>query len=891
MIKLKSIKAKLMTIFILLIIVSLLTVGGVSIFITNTNMKATIGEQATEMVDMTSEVIELQIESVENYIVGLSTNGDLLEFINNQDNNEERSIVHKFLVNNKNQKSDAIESLLLLDDTGIARITNQNINETLDLRSRAYVQEAMSGSVGMSGVIESKMTGNLIMALAVPIRDQSNEIKGILVATIDFSTITKHVEELKLGDEGYAFMIDETGLLVSHPVKDKVLKENLSETKVAELKSVIDDMIAMETGMGAYTYEGVTKMVAFTPVGNFSMAITSAESDYLSTVREIVKVMIIIDAIVIVIAGLITAFVSNMISKNVTKLKDAAEQLAHGNTDVDIEINTKDEFEALADSFKKVIVNMDNLVKESEIMTQDSIYGHLTKRGDETKFEGKYKDIIAGINDIMDTLVGHLDNIGNPIVVVDTEYNVLYANKAAQTVAKKSQKELIAGKCHDSLCSSVCNTVDCPGKDTIATNTGSTIEASVGDSEIILNTVPVKNREGKVVAVLETIFDQTAVKKAQRESEEQAKAIEAQMQISIKQAEFQQLEVTKVISNLDELAKGNLKIVIEASESDEDTLEIAKNFEKINNSLVGSTTVMGSYIDEISNVLSEMANKNLNVKIEREYIGDFVQLKESINFIAKQFHIVLSEINSSAEQVGAGSSQVATSSQMLSQGASEQASSVEQISATVTEVGQQTTENAENAKQANEITTRAKDNAEVGNVKMSSMLSAMDEIKESSRSIANIIKVIDEIAFQTNILALNAAVEAARAGDHGRGFAVVAEEVRNLAARSAKAAKETTEMIDNSIEKVEEGSIMANDTAEAFEKIVTDVTDAGEMVGLIAEASGQQAMAITQIEEGVNQIAQVTQSNSATAEESAAASEQMAGQADVLKEMIQEFSL
>lgn len=334
---------------------------------------------------------------------------------------------------------------------------------------------------------------------------------------------------------------------------------------------------------------------------------------------------------------------------------------------------------------------------------------------------------------------------------------------------------------------------------------------------------------------------------------------------------------------LQQIAKGDLSArVVGDYMGDHAEIKNAMNF-------LGET--IQSYIDELSQVLSEMADKNFTCGINSDYMGDFIRLKDSVNLILVQFNEIISEINVAAEHVGSRAGQVAASSQSLSQGASEQASAVEEISATVTEVAEQTKQNAINANKANELSIKAKNDAQKGNEQMVEMLSAMKAIKESSKNIGSVIKVIDDIAFQTNILALNAAVEAARAGEHGKGFAVVAEEVRNLAARSAKAAKETTDMIDNSILKVEEGYKMANETAEALGKIVNGVSDAEEIVGTIAEASARQSAAIAQIYNGIEQISQVTQTNTATAEESASASEEMAGQSQILKGMIQEFKL
>ena len=296
-------------------------------------------------------------------------------------------------------------------------------------------------------------------------------------------------------------------------------------------------------------------------------------------------------------------------------------------------------------------------------------------------------------------------------------------------------------------------------------------------------------------------------------------------------------------------------------------------------------------INKIITIADKIAEGDFDVTININSEDEIGLLAKSFGKMTEKLNYAMSNINSAAEQVASGSKQVSDSSIALSQGAMEQASSVEELTSSIEEITAQTKMNAENAANANAIAESAKENAEKGYGQMKEMQSAVDEINASSTSIYKIIKVIDEIAFQTNILALNAAVEAARAGQHGKGFAVVAEEVRNLAARSANAAKETAEMIEGSIKKSEKGTKIANQTAEALNRIVEDTVKVADFIKQISIASNEQSEGIAQINQGIMQVSNVVQTNSATAEESAAASEELSSQAELMKEQVNEFNL
>ena len=292
---------------------------------------------------------------------------------------------------------------------------------------------------------------------------------------------------------------------------------------------------------------------------------------------------------------------------------------------------------------------------------------------------------------------------------------------------------------------------------------------------------------------------------------------------------------------------------------------------------------------KIQALAGEMAAGNWTMDIDRRSEKD--DLGRALQMLVEKINQALVQVNTAVNEVNGGTTQIADASQSLSQGATETAASLEEISASATEIGQQAKANAETATQANQLAATAKNAAETGSQRMQGLNSSMVAITESSAQIAKIIKTIDDIAFQTNILALNAAVEAARAGRHGKGFAVVAEEVRSLAARSAKAARETADLIEGSKSRVDEGNRMAKETAEALAEIVGGIVKVGDLVGEMAAASNEQAQGIAQISQGLAQIDQVTQQNTATAEETAAAAEELSGQADELRSLISQFKL
>lgn len=345
--------------------------------------------------------------------------------------------------------------------------------------------------------------------------------------------------------------------------------------------------------------------------------------------------------------------------------------------------------------------------------------------------------------------------------------------------------------------------------------------------------------------------------------------------------------VSRPISQLTDAAKklaaGALNIEIDYYSKDE-VGTLAEMFREMSGS-------MKAVIKDIGQQLGAMSNGDFTVAPRAEYTGDYVSIKNALINIRESLSNTLNEINLSADQVFSGSAQVSDSAQTFSEGAADQAGSIEELAAAINEISFQVRETAANMEAARRLTAKAGEQVAVSNRQMEEMLLAMGEIGAKTEQIRAINNTIEEIAFQTNILALNAAVEAAHAGESGKGFAVVAGEVRRLAGKSTDAAKRTSDLIDGTVQAVEKGRKIANITAESLHNVVESTNEVLNTVDKIDEAAQHQAGSIVQVTQEIDQISYVVQNNSATSEESAAASEELSGQAQMLKELVGRFKI
>jgi methyl-accepting chemotaxis protein len=690
----------------------------------------------------------------------------------------------------------------------------------------------------------------VVYTIAIPIVEDGKTI-GVVGVDINLETLAEAMNAGSILDDGTLSVISPGGFFATSRTESLVLSD-YKKIWLNEFSTEIDALLAnggriSDIGYSDVLGKDVQILISGVMVGDtgryWAVCGLVPIDNVLAASIQVTWLVVGIGVVLVLLVGLIMLFFISRSLRQLPRLTAMAANVAEGKINFN-ETNTdrsptKNEITLLERSFFDVVGVIKALVSDLNVMgTSIGKEGDIEAKIDESRYSGSYQEAVASINNVVGGIVSETVNfLGCTIKFGEGDFTA--------DIPKLPGKKAIMNESLDTL--------------------RSVIKSINGD-------------------ILSLVSD----------------ASEGKLSSRVNVAAYQG-DWSKLMDELNML----LEVIVEPINEASDVLAFVSkgnfdhkmngdykgDFLKIKESINATVINIAAYIHEISAVLTELSNNNLNQGITREYVGSFGAIKEALNNIISTLNDVIGDITSASEQVASGARMISESSMTLASGTTEQASSVQELNATVITINEGTVRNAKNAGTAEILSANSKENAAKGNEDMKNMLGSMHGIKESSEKITRIIKVIDDIAFQTNLLALNAAVEAARAGEHGKGFAVVAEEVRSLAGRSQTAAKETAGLIEESINRVNEGTEIAGQTAAALGTIVDDIEKVATIITDISQSSKEQAEAISQVTEGLSQITQVVQSNSATSEETASAAEELSSQSDIMKGLVDVFVL
>jgi methyl-accepting chemotaxis protein len=726
----------------------------------------------------------------------------------------------------------------------ISNLTGKSVTNDIGSISDSNIQISLSETEGMT-FLDGNSSTTYLFTYAT--KDFMGEVNGYLLCYIDnklFQNRADYIADV-MKDNG----MDDARVLFIDMSTDMVISDS-DDSKTPALESSLKSWMINSSSneMEKYRFDGGKNYVVFDRISDLESQLSGGSagnaqssavmasfvptSNILAKVFSILLINVLIALAGMGLIGLVTFWIARNISRPIKEITDVAEEIARGDLSSSVEFEQTDEIGMLATAFTRM---------------RESLQGKATAATEIAKGNLKVEVNVASDLDVLGQAMLRMRE-GLQDMQMD-----LHTTIEGQKVGD------LEARCH-------------PDE----------FEGTYADLLQGVN------------AALDAVID--PVKEGINILQEYA---QGNLASEMRKLPGQQIILTdglnSIRTNINVLVEEGVTLTTAAEagnlETRGDTSRLKGSYSQI---IMGINSTLENIINPVREAvksMESMSEGDLTQNMVGKYHGDHAMMKNTLNDTLDRLNDLLTQVADSANQVYTGSEQISGSSQALSQGAIEQAAALQEISSSMIEISSQTKQNAENSREANDLSDKVRDTADAGNSHMKRMLSAVDEINKSSGQISKIIKVIDEIAFQTNLLALNAAVEAARAGVYGKGFAVVAEEVRNLAKRSADAARETTELIEGSIKKAKQGSDIAVETDKVLDEIVQGVSKVSDLVAEISQSSQEQSNGIAQISQSLSQVETVTQSNSANAEEGAAASTELASQAQNLLGMLKRFKL
>ncbi len=785
-------------------------------------------------------------------------------------------------------------------------------------------QKAAAGSTALSD-INPYAPSNGVPAIFVASPIQANgRTLGVLALQISTEAIDKMMQEAAgMGESGENYLVGADFKMRSNSRLSKEPTLLKQEVKTATVEKGLSGQSGCEV---TPDYRGINVLSCYDQIelGSTKWAMMSEidESEAEQATIDVRNMILMMSGIFAAAVLLIAVFFSRSIAKPLSSMSGIAGELAKGNIDQEVHVNSKDEIGELGIAFQQLVEAQQQKAHVAEQIAKGNMEITVDVLSDEDTLGASMDTLKQSIQRLIDEMNHMADehNAGDIDIVVPVEEfdgaframaqgvndmvngHITVKKKAMACVAEfgkgnfDAELEQFPGK--KAFINDTIEAVRGNIKRFISDMERMSREHDAGDIDVI---IPAETFEGAFHAMAQGVNDMvnghlTVKKKAMACVAEFGNGnFDAPLEQFPGKKAFINETIEAVRSNLKGIAD-ELNSLIRASQ--DGRLEVradAKRFdgdwEKL---LLGVNDIVEAIINpiaEAARVLEDLSNYDLRVRVKGDYKGDHAKIKESLNATGEALHDAMRQVAEAVEQVTSASTQIASSSQQVAEGSSEQASSLEETSSSLEEMSGMTKQNADNTQQARGLAENTRSAADKGAGAMTNMMSSMGKIKSAAEGTAEIIKDINEIAFQTNLLALNAAVEAARAGDAGRGFAVVAEEVRNLAGRAKDAAKNTEELIKESVSLADEGEKISSDVNSNLSEIVESVAKVTDLVGEIAVASQEQARGIDQVNKAMNQMDKVVQQSAANSEESSSAAEELAGQAQELAAMVGRFQM
>jgi len=594
----------------------------------------------------------------------------------------------------------------------------------------------------------------------------------------------------------------------------------------------------------AFTITCTFSIISFNRIGGeientYSANMPSDSADNMHmTIHKLSISISVLSAAFFIFGIFVAIFIIGSVTVPLSRLLQGAKKIAEGELDIDIRLTGKDEVSVLANAFSQIVEVIGSLISDISNMSREHKLGDIDYAITADQYKNSYKTLAAGLNEMV----------------------FAYVNES----------KIVAGAVHRLAIGDLTQEIEnFPGKKALVTDAVSELKNKLNRLEYDVNNVSERAKMGDLgVRIRETEYEGSWAQ------------LVAGLNLLLNRITEPIAETNTVLS---EHAKGNLTVSVRG--------DYKGAFSDLKESINFSTASIYSYISEISNMLSKLEKNDLNQEISRAYLGDFNLIKNALNNIFIKFNMVIKETGTMSIGVEDAAAKVLQASGVLSEGSASQASAVNELTDIVMGVNEIAVENEKNAKQADSLAQEANRNAGAGSNQMKGLLTAMQDIHISSTNILSVIKTIDEIAFQTNLLALNASIESARAGTHGKGFAVVAGEVRNLAGKCARSARQSAELILEAKNKVSLGEELAVLTADAFHTIVGNINQVTQLVAEITATSSEQSAALSNINDKLRQINEIVQNTSETAKQTALSANGLSVESQKLNGMLSAFTL